>query len=123
MIEIEKTPGTKIPYASTKTSVIFGDEDLLINLRNRELDDTALIDVCADSNGFLVIGAAVGLRYIAQVEIPARRYIEEPIEQAPEVLETSEEEEGGESRGPSVIRKAVPFDIKLCKIYLWGMED
>lgn len=123
MKEYEKTPGVKIPYSTTKTSVIFGDEDLLINLKNRELDDATLIDVCSDDNGFLVIGAAVGLRYVAQIVIPARRYIEEPVErQEPTPIDAGDA--GAEMPAePSVIRKPVPFDIKLCEIYLWGMEE
>lgn len=120
---IEKTPGPKIPYSTTQTSIIFGDEDLAINLKNRELDDAVSIDVCADSNGFLVIGTAVGLRYIAQVNIPARRYVEEPVETDPETEPATPPEGQTENQFPAYVKTALPFDIKLCEIYLWGMED
>lgn len=107
---VEKTPGTKIVYETTKSSIIFGDEDLSINLKNREMDETALIDVCSDRNGFLVVGAATGLRYVAQVEIPSRQYIEVP----------GEPDERG---NPTVIPQPVPFNINNCTLFLWGMEE
>lgn len=107
---IDKTPGEKIAYENTKNSIIFGDEDLSINLKNREMDEVVLIDVCSDKNNFLVIGAATGFRYIAQVEIPARTYIES-------------EGEPDENEKPTTIKTPVPFAIDDCTLYLWGMEE
>ena len=81
MNEVIKTPGKHIVYDTTSKSIIFGeDEDLSINLKNREQDEKTLIDICSDSDGFLVVGTAAGLRYVAQVEIPARQYTEEEQE-------------------------------------------
>lgn len=94
------TPGTHIDYETNRKSITFGDDDLSINLKNREMDDTVLIDICSDKQGFLVVGAETGYRYVAQVEIPARRY---------------EENESHEL-------VPVPFDIDRCTIRLWGME-
>lgn len=122
MKEVIKTPGEHIPYDTTSKSIIFGeDEDLSINLKNREQDETTLIDICSDSDGFLVVGTAAGLRYVAQVEIPARQYTEEEQENP---NYDPEAEEGMENRNKTiVVREPVPFDIDSCTIYLWGMEE
>ena len=77
---IEKTPGTYVEYETTSKSIIFGDDDLSINLKNMERDEKVLIDICADANGELTMGTAAGLKYVAQVEIPARQYTEEEKE-------------------------------------------
>lgn len=97
------TPGTHIEYETSKKSITFGDEDLTINLKNREMDETVTIDICSDKQGFLVIGAETGYKYVAQVEIPPREY-----------TETAADQDG------SLV--PVPFDINKCTIYLWGME-
>lgn len=122
MKEVIKTPGEHIAYDTTSKSIIFGeDEDLSINLKNREQDETTLIDICSDSDGFLVVGTAAGLRYVAQVEIPARQYTEEEQENP---NYDPEAEEGMENRNKTiVVREPVPFDIDNCTIYLWGMEE
>lgn len=122
MKEVIKTPGEHIAYETTSKSIIFGeDEDLSINLKNREQDETTLIDICSDSDGFLVVGTAAGLRYVAQVEIPARQYTEEEQENP---NYDPEAEEGMETRNKTiVVREPVPFDIDNCTIYLWGMEE
>lgn len=110
MKEVIKTPGKHIDYVTSNKSITFGDEDLTINLKNRELDEVTTIDICSDKQGFLVIGAETGFRYVAQVEIPARQYTEE----------TSEPDVEGNT---NIIRTAVPFNIDNCTIYLWGMEE
>lgn len=107
---IEKTEGTKIDYEVTKKSIIFGDDDLTINLKNREMDSQVLIDVCADNNGFLVIGAAAGRRYVAQIEIPARSYIERQVGLSIEGF-------------PQMEKVAELFEIDNCRLYLWGLEE
>lgn len=103
MKEIIMTPGTHIEYETSKKSITFGDEDLTINLKNREMDEIVTIDICSDKQGFLVIGAETGYKYVAQVEIPPREY-----------TETAADQDG--SFVP------MPFDINKCTIYLWGME-
>lgn len=122
MNEVIKTPGKHIVYDTTSKSIIFGeDEDLSINLKNREQDETTLIDICSDSDGFLVVGTAAGLRYVAQVEIPARQYTEE--EQENPNYDPEAEEGTGARNKTIVVREPVPFDIDNCTIYLWGMEE
>ena len=63
MKEIIMTPGTHIEYETSKKSITFGDEDLTINLKNREMDEIVTIDICSDKQGFLVIGAETGYKY------------------------------------------------------------
>lgn len=121
MKEVIMTLGTYIEYEITKKSIIFGDDDLAINLNNREKDEKVLIDICSDANGELTMGVAVGLNYIAQVEIPARQYIEE--EQDNPKYDPEAEEGTEEAREKIITRTAVPFDIENCTIYLWGMEE
>ncbi len=122
MNEVIKTPGKHIVYDTTSKSIIFGeDEDLSINLKNREQDEKTLIDICSDSDGFLVVGTAAGLRYVAQVEIPARQYTEEEQENP---NYDPEAEAGTEAASQTItVREPVPFDIDNCTIYLWGMEE
>lgn len=122
MNEVIKTPGKHIVYDTTSKSIIFGeDEDLSINLKNREQDEKTLIDICSDSDGFLVVGTAAGLRYVSQVEIPARQYTEEEQENP---NYDPEAEAGTEAASQTItVREPVPFDIDNCTIYLWGMEE
>ena len=122
MNEVIKTPGKHIVYDTTSKSIIFGeDEDLSINLKNREQDEKTLIDICSDSDGFLVVGTAAGLRYVAQVEIPARQY---PGEEQENPNNDPEAEAGTEAASQTItVREPVPFDIDNCTIYLWGMEE
>jgi hypothetical protein len=121
MNEVIKTPGKHIAYETTAKSIIFGDDDLSINLKNREADEVVTIDVCKDRNGNLTMGTAAGLTYVAQVEIPARQYTEEEQENP---AYDAEAEEGTEAaRETIVVRTPVGFNIDNCTIYLWGMED
>lgn len=110
MIEVIKTPGKHIDYETNKKSITFGDDDLSINLRNREMDEPVIIDICSDKQGFLVIGAETGFRYVAQVEIPAREYTDNP-------------DISNENGDVNTERIPTPFDIDKCTIYLWGMEE
>lgn len=118
---IEMTPGTHIEYETTSKSIIFGDDDLSINLKNREKDEKVTLDICADNNGELTMGTAAGLKYVAQVEIPARQYTEGTVVNP---AYDPEAEEGAEAASPTIItRTPVPFDINNCTLYVWGMED
>lgn len=106
MKEVIKTTGEYVNYSVSNNCIVFGNNDLSINLANRQMNDRVLIDICKDSNGFLVVGAATGERYVAQVEIPARTYTE------------AVSGENTETEGTAV--EAVPFDIDSCTIYLYG---
>lgn len=121
MNEVIKTPGKHVEYETTAKSIVFGDDDLSINLKNRERDDKVLIDVCTDNSGELTMGTAAGLSYAAQVEIPARQYTEE--EQENPDYDPEAEEGAGTASKTVTVRTPVPFNIDNCTIYLWGMED
>ena len=83
-----------------------GSRLMSLNLKNRELDEKVIIDICSDRNGFLVVGCETGYSYTAQVEIPAREY-----------TQTEAEDDFGE---PYINLEPVPFDIEKCTLYLWG---
>lgn len=121
MNEVIKTSGKHVMYETTAKSVIFGDEDLSINLQNRERDDKVLIDICTDNSGELTMGTAAGLKYTAQVEIPARHYTEE--EQENPNYNPEAEAGMGEQSKTIIVRTPQPFIINNCTIYLWGMEE
>jgi len=121
MKEVIKTPGRHIEYVATGKSILFGDDDLAVNLKNREKDEAVTLDICSDKSGSLTMGTAAGFKYVAQVEIPARRYNEREV---PNPGYDPDAEEGAEAaRATTIIREPVPFDIDNCTIYLWGMED
>jgi hypothetical protein len=102
MIIIEKNEGTKIPYSVSGTKVTFND-DLTINLASREQDWPVHIDICYDEDRALVIGAAAGRAYVAEIDIPARQYTEEEVD--------------GETQ-----RVPVPLDMDTVTLTLWSIE-
>ena len=109
MIIVEKNEGPKIDYeiqnTATKKKITF-DDDLTINLAKREEDWPVHIDVCFDQDGDLVIGTAAGRAYVAEVDIPARVYTEEPDPEDPE----------------QTIRVPQPLDLDNCTLSLWAVE-
>lgn len=118
MKEVIMTEGTHIEYTTTKKSITFGDDDLMLNLKNRERDEDVMIDVCADRDGYLVLGASAANRYVAQVLIPAREYVEEEIDNP----DYDPEQPAGEGNPEKITtRTAVPFDSKNCTIYLYAL--
>lgn len=117
MIIIEKNEGPKIPYDVRGTKITF-DDDLTINLAKRERDDPVHIDVCADRDGELVIGAAAGRRYVAEIDIPARRYEEQS---EPPVPNEGGEGEDPEGEGDSPV--PIPLDMDTVTLSLWAVEE
>lgn len=106
MIIVEKNVGEKIPYEVTGKKICF-DDDLTINLSKREEDDPVHIDVCYDADGNLVIGAAAGRSYVAEIDIPARQYTE---------TETVVDGETETTREP------IPLDMDTVTLSLWSIE-
>ena len=104
MIIIEKNEGSKLPY-SVNTSKVTFDDDLTIKLASREQDWPVHIDICYDEDRALVIGAAAGRAYVAQIDIPARQY-----------TETETEVEGEITRIP------VALDMDTVTLTLWTIE-
>jgi len=111
MIIVNKNEGPKIPYSVRNKKITF-DDDLTINLVKRERDDPVHIDVCADRDGELVIGAAAGRRYVAEIDIPARRYEEQPEPPEPE---------GEEGEGSAPV--PIPLDMDTVTLSLWAIEE
>ncbi len=106
MIIINKDQGPKIDYEVTGNKITF-DDDLTINLAKREEDWAVHIDVCFDSTNCLVVGAAAGRNYVAEIDIPARAYnYVEP-----------EEDRGEEERGPVPV--PIPLDMDKVTLTLW----
>lgn len=105
MIVIEKNVGLKIAYEVFGKKICF-DDDLTINLEKREEDDPVHIDICYDADKALVIGAAAGRSYVAEIDIPAREYTEEP---------DPEDEE-------KTILVPVPLDMDKVTLTLWAID-
>ena len=112
MIIIHKNEGAKIPYEVFGSKLCF-DDDLTINLAKREEDWPVHIDVCYDADKQLVIGAAAGRTYVAEIDIPQREYVH------------------AEAAGPTttdwddmgVGMEPVPFDIGRVTLTLWAVEE
>ncbi|MCD8216677.1 MAG: hypothetical protein LUD01_01295 [Clostridiales bacterium] len=110
---IYKTEGSMyVDYELSSKSITFGDDDLSINLKNRQRDEVVTVDVCADRDGYLVVGAATGYRYVAQIEIPATEYEETVVE--------GTDDEGNATQETQ--RTAKDFNIDNCTLYLYAME-
>lgn len=108
MIIVEKNEGAKIEYEVSGKKITF-DDDLTINLARREQDWAVHIDVCYNQDDELVIGAAAGWRYIAEIDIPERRYREV------EVPGEGEEE-------ANVTLEPMPLDMDTVTLTLWALE-
>lgn len=121
MIIIEKDTGPKIPYSVRTTKVTF-DDDLTINLAKREQDWPVHIDICTDVDGELVIGAAVGRMYVAEIDIPARRYEIVPIENSGN-QEPQQNDGDDPFPEPSEERVPIPLDMNLVTLSLWAIEE
>lgn len=118
MTVIEKNIGTKIPYEVSKNKICF-DDDLTINLAKREEDRDVHIDVCYDTDGELVLGAAAGRSYVAEIDIPARQYTQpEPVE--PEATE-GEDTDGNARMSNSTQAEPIPFSMDNVTLTLWAI--
>lgn len=122
MIIVEKNEGPKIPYSVRTTKVTF-DDDLTINLAKREQDWAVHIDICTDADGELVIGAAVGRMYVAEIDIPARRYEIVPINNAESQEQEQNEGDDPFPDDPSEERVPIPLDMNNVTLSLWAIEE
>ena len=109
MIVIEKNQGTKIDYdvqnTATKKKISF-DDDLTINLAKRQEDWEVHIDICYDQMHELVIGAAAGRAYVAELDLPKREYTEEADPDDPE----------------QTILVPKPLDMDKVVLSLWSID-
>lgn len=110
IIVVEKNEGEKIAYEVSGTKIIFGDDELMVNIKSRERDDEVTLDICKDTQNGLTVGVNTEAReYVAQVAIPARRY---------EIVDTGDKDESG---NPIMERKPLPFDMAKCTLTLWAL--
>lgn len=101
MVVLEKNAGNKIPYDVSGTKVTLNDE-LMINVAKYQRDVDAVIDICANEYGNLIVG--IGRYYVAQIDLPAITY-----------TETGEGEE--------IVRTADPLDMDAITLTLWSVDD
>ena len=107
---IHKNEGTKIPYTVSGSKITFDDE-VMYNLTKYERDEASHIDLCRDKFGNLVSGVIPGMaeRYVAQIDIPARRYNYVP--------------DGVDANGnPKQKQVAEPLDMERVTLTLWSVE-
>lgn len=110
IIVVEKNEGEKIAYEVSGTKIIFGEDELMVNIKSRERDEEVTLDICKDTQDGLTVGVNTEAReYVAQVTIPARGC---------EIVDTGEQDEDG---NPIMERKALPFDMKKCTLTLWAL--
>ena len=122
---IEKNAGQKIDFEQSGTRLIFGDDEIMLNAAKYQKDWDVEVDICRDKSGNLTIGTGSGLRYVAQVEIPAATYTETEIE-AEEPAEAPAAEDAAESDGmnqkTTVQRDKNPLDMGDVTVILWSIE-
>lgn len=110
IIVVEKNEGEKIHYEVSGTKIIFGEDELMVNLKTRQRDYETTLDICKDKENGLTVGVNTSsTEYVAQVTIPAREY---------EVVETGEQ---GEDGNPVMEKNPLPFDMKKCTLTLWAL--
>ena len=120
----EKNEGTKIAFSQKDVKLIFGDDDLAIRCDTRQRDYPVHVDVCADDDGNLILGA--GRYYVAQVDIPATKYTEpQPIEPDEAEIAAAAESENGEGGGmqqrftPAAV---IPLEMSDVTLTLWAIN-
>lgn len=122
---IEKNAGEKIAFEQSGTRLIFGDDEIMLNAAKYQKDWPVEVDICRDKADNLTIGTASGLRYVAQVMIPAATYTETVNEEleAPEAdAEGAEQTENGGMNQQNVQRDKNPLDMGDVTVVLWSIE-
>ena len=123
---IEKNAGQKIDFEQSSTRLTFGDDEIMLNAAKYQKDWDVEVDVCRDKSGNLTIGTGSGLRYVAQVMIPAATYTETeiPAEETDEALEAENATENGDGMNlkTTVQREQNPLDMGDVTVILWSIE-
>lgn len=122
---IEKNAGEKIAFEQSGTRLLFGDDEIMLNAAKYQKDWPVEVDICRDKADNLTIGTASGLRYVAQVMIPAATYTETVIEEpeAPEAdAEGADQTENGSMNQQNVQRDKNPLDMGDVTVVLWSIE-
>ncbi len=103
---IEKNEGLKIPYEVNGTKITFNDE-LMVNVEKYERDFEQHLDICRNENRCLAMGLASN--YIAQIDIPARQYID---------VVDGQDEDGKDK----IVKSPLPLDMEAVTLTLWNVE-
>ena len=121
---IEKNAGQKIDFEQSGTRLIFGDDELMLNAAKYQKDWDVEVDVCRDKSDNLTIGTGSGLRYVAQVMIPAATYTETeiPAEETDEALAAEDAAGDGMNQKTTVQRDKNPLDMGDVTVILWSIE-
>lgn len=122
---LEKNAGQKIDFEQSSTRLIFGDDEIMLNAAKYQKDWDVEVDVCRDKSGNLTIGTGSGLRYVAQVMIPAATYTETeiPAEETAEALAAEDAAEGdGMNQKTTMQRDKNPLDMGDVTVILWSIE-
>lgn len=119
---VKKIPenGTKfLAYEVDGNSLNLNDGDTIINLEKREQDYPVHIDFALNSDGMLVNGTEDGKYYAAQIDIPARQYTDETVDN-PDYDESQEESETNQK----TITTHTPVDFSMDNIVLtlWEVQ-
>lgn len=118
VVHMPETGTNFIPYEVMGKIISFNDSELMFDASKKERDYEVVIDICQDYTGGLVMGAGNGEKYIAQLVIPAREYIETESDNPSYDADTAE----GTESPTTTTREPVPFDIDNCELRLWEME-
>lgn len=103
---IEKNIGQKIEFSVSGTRLNLNNE-LILDLSKYERDHDVHIDISENGDGMLIMG--VSRRYVAQIDIPARKYDEI-------TTEATEDKEAETTFAP------VAFSMDNVKLTLWALE-
>lgn len=71
MIIVNKNEGRKIDYAVYGTEIVFGNDELTLNLADIQDDWDIHVTVCYNKHHALTTGRG-GITYVAEIDIPAR---------------------------------------------------
>lgn len=110
MIVVSKNEGEKIKYSSRGSKLTLRDE-ITIDLEKYERDFDVHIDISEDWMGILTTGP--GKKYIAEIDIPARKYVEVQTEEA--------RGEGIGGDGKNIRLEPVPFSMENVTLTLWAI--
>lgn len=89
--------------------------ELMLNCEKLERDNDECVDICIAKNGMITSGQ-LGEKYAAQIEIPARQYIEKEV---PNPDYDSEVENSSET---IMERTPVPFNMANVTLKLYAIE-
>lgn len=102
MIIENKNKGRKIGYKVDETVIVFGENELTLDLAEIQDDWDIHITICYNRRHQLTTGND-GVTYVAEIDLPAREWVD------------SEEEEGG-----SV---PAPLDTEKVTLSLWALDN